>query len=290
MRIKTILNHPAGLALEFFAPKTEKGVESLFENIQTLKTLSPAYVSVTYGAGGTSRNETQAIVKRIAREEGLTVMAHLTCVGHTREEIRSIVEDYRESGIENIMALRGDLPRDGSVLPGQGDFPRAIDLVRFLREEFGDHFSIGGAAFPETHPESCDLDFEIRHFKTKAEAGLDFAVTQLFFDNRSFFDFVDASRKAGITIPIVPGIMPITSYQQIEKFTQMSQASLPAPLREKLEKYQNDPEGLYRAGIDHSIRQCRELAEQGFRFFHFFTLNKAAAPVEIYSAVRETGA
>lgn len=282
MKIKQILT-PAcrGVAFEFFPPKTDEGEESLFQRISELDPSHPRYVSVTYGAGGSSRDRTQRLVKRIARECRLTVMAHLAVVGQKSSEIAAILEDYREAGIQNIMALRGDTPRGTSIRPQDGDFPYAESLVRFIRQQQGDHFSIGVAAFPEMHPDSPDLEHDIHYLKQKLDAGADFAVTQMFFDNSYFYRLADQAARAGISQPVIPGIMPISNYGQIRTFSELSGAHMPAGLIEKMEQNQQDEEVMYRIGLEHVLEQCRDLMDKGFSFLHFFTLNKSQASMDI---------
>ena len=286
MKISSVLNH-SGFSLEFFPPKTDAGEKKLFSNLIELENMRPRYVSVTYGAGGSSRERTQRIVKKIASKEGWTVMAHLTCIGHTHDEIAEIIDDYRESGIQNIMALRGDTPKGTNILPEDGDFPHASDLVRFIRQRSGDYFSIGVAAFPEKHPESLSFEKDIEMLKYKIDNGADFAVTQMFFDNRYFYELIDRAQKAGISVPIVPGMMPITNIQQIKTFAELSGAKMPDALLDKLEKHADDPADVFRIGVDYTIEQCSDLLNNGFQFLHIFTLNQAKAPMEIFRALSE---
>ncbi|OHD53776.1 MAG: methylenetetrahydrofolate reductase [NAD(P)H] [Spirochaetes bacterium GWF1_51_8] len=288
MKIRDILRQETGVAFEFFPPKNEASELSLFEHLKVLEGIDPAYVSVTYGAGGSSRANTSRIVRRIAEEEKLTVMAHLTCVGHTRAEIETIVAEYHESGIENIMALRGDTPRGTNINPADGELPHAIDLVRLIRKIYGDGFSIGIAAFPEKHLESPDWDCEISRFKEKVDAGVDFAVTQMYFDNEFFYRYIERARKAGIAIPIIPGIMPLTNYKQIETFNTLSGAVMPKELIGAVEKAAGDEQAVYKIGVDFAVRQCLDLIAHGHKFLHFFTLNKSNASLDIYNAIRSS--
>jgi methylenetetrahydrofolate reductase (NADPH) len=285
MKIRDILRAGKGVAFEFFPPKSEATEASLFEHLKLLEEIDPAYVSVTYGAGGSSRENTRRIVRRIAEEEKLTVMAHLTCVGHTRAEISGIVADYAECGIENIMALRGDTPKGTDIDPSKGELPHASDLIRLIRAEHGDKFSIGGAVFPEKHLESPDLEQDIRALQEKVDAGIEFAVSQMFFVNQYFYTLLERAEKAGIKIPIVPGIMPFTSYTQIGKIAELSGAEIPTDLVEKLTAAESGEE-IYKIGVDFSIRQCMDLIDHGFEFLHFFTLNKSNATLDIYKAIR----
>ncbi len=288
MKIKDILRKGSGIAFEFFAPKTEEGEKSLFENLEKLESVKPAYVSVTYGAGGGNRVNTQKIVKRIATERSLTVMAHLTCIGHTADEIAGLLDAYKNCGIENIMALRGDPPKEGNIHIGDGDFPHAVDMIRFIRQRYGEHFSLGAAAFPEVHPESPDMDIDMYHFKSKVEAGIDFSVTQMFFDNENFYAFIDRCDQWGLELPVIPGIMPITNFRMVKRSAELSGARIPQALTDALERYESDSEDAYKAGVEFAVRQCEDLIRQGFRFLHFFTMNKSNATMEIYEAIRDS--
>jgi methylenetetrahydrofolate reductase (NADPH) len=287
MKIKDILAKGEGYAFEFFAPKTKEGEKSLFAHLERLEEINPAYVSITYGAGGTSRENTHNIVLKIAKFGRNTVMAHLTAIGHTRDEIFNIVNDYREHNVSNLMALRGDKPCDPSICIKNGDFPNAVDMVKFIKENFDNHFSIGGAAFPETHPESPDMFTEMKYFKVKVNAGLDFAVTQMFFENSYFYHFIDHALHGNINIPIIPGIMPITNYSQIKKFAELSQAEMPKGLVQLLEKHKDSPDDIYKIGVDYATAQCQDLINNGFKFLHFFTLNKSEATLDICKNLKE---
>lgn len=286
MKIKEILGRGKGIAFEFSAPRTPEGEKSLFEHLERLETVNPAYVSVTYGAGGTGRDNTRRIVERMARETGLTVMAHLTCIGHTASEIAGILDDYRTLGIENIMALRGDPPKDGNIRYGDGDFPHAADMIRFIKDRYGNAFGLGAAAFPEVHPQSPDIESDMYYFQKKVEAGAEFAVTQMFFDNSSFYAFLDRCDQYKIGIPVVPGIMPVTNYRMVKRSAELSGAAMPSELVSALEKYEDGSEDAYKAGVGFAVRQCEDLIANGFKFLHFFTMNKSNAAMEIYEAVK----
>lgn len=288
MKIKDILAKGSGVAFEFSAPKTEEGEKSLFETLIRLESENPAYVSVTYGAGGSNRANTERIAIRMAAEQNLTVMAHLTCIGHSSAEITALLDAYRANGIENIMALRGDPPKEGNIRIGDGDFPHAVDMIRFIKDRYGDTFGLGGAAFPEVHPESNDIESDMQYFKTKVEAGLDFAVTQMFFDNDNFYAFVDRCDQWKIGIPIIPGIMPVTNYKMVKRSAELSGAYIPESLSSVMEKFESDSEDAYKAGVEFAIRQCEDLISQGFKFLHFFTMNKSNASMEICDAVKDS--
>ncbi len=275
------------VSFEFFPPKTPEGERQLFETIDELKKLKPTFVSVTYGAGGSTRDRTREIVRKIHEEEGLTVMAHLTCIAHTRKELLDILQDYKEMGIENILALRGDVPRDKpDFRPPQGVCKYAKELVELIRDNFGDYFSIGVASYPEGHPESPNMEWEIRFFKEKVLAGADFSITQMFFDNRYYYNFVERCTKAGINIPIIPGIMPITNFKQIKKFASMCGATIPQSLIDRMEPVEDKPEEVARIGIEFATKQCEDLIRNGVPGLHFYTLNRSRATLEIYKNLK----
>ncbi|MEN3028739.1 MAG: methylenetetrahydrofolate reductase [NAD(P)H] [Aquificaceae bacterium] len=273
------------ISFEFFPPKTAEGEEELFQTIYSLQELAPTFVSVTYGAGGSTRDRTKRVVKRIHEETRLTTMAHLTCIAHTREELFNILKEYRETGIENILALRGDRPA-GDFSPPQEACTYAYQLVSFIREQFGSWFSVGVASYPEGHPESPNMDWEVKYFRKKVEAGADFSITQMFFDNRYYYEFVELCQKAGINIPIIPGIMPITNFRQVQKFASMCGADIPQSLIEKLEPYADNPEETLKIGVDFAIGQCLDLIEKGVPGLHFYTLNKSRATLMVYEGIR----
>ena len=269
-------------SFEFFPPKTPAGEDALLRAVESLRTLEPSYVSVTYGAGGTTRDKTLDIVGRIKREFAIEAMAHLTCVGHSRADIAAILDRLDDGGIENVLALRGDPPRgEERFVRAQDGFAHASELVSFIRSS-GHDFCIGGAGYPEGHPECRDLDTDMGHLSTKVDAGLDFVVTQLFYDNADYFSFVERARGTGLTLPIVPGIMPITDAQQIQRIAKMCGAKIPDDLRSKLDSA-GEAEAV---GIDWAYRQCRQLLEGGAPGIHFYTLNKSPATAAILSKLR----
>ena len=270
------------ISFEFFPPKTGEGDRNLLEKqIPALLQAGPDFCSVTYGAGGSTRDKTLMIVDRIQRQYGLTALAHLTCVGHTREQVRELLEKIRLLGCKNILALRGDPPGGGEFQPAPGGFEFASQLVRFIRESGG--FSIGVAGFPEGHiacPDGKHADW--RHLKEKVEAGADFVLTQLFFDNADFFEFRDCvAGQLGICAPLVPGIVPILSAAQITKFTQLCGAKIPPPLRSKLDQLTDNDEAAVEFGIEYATRQCEELLRAGVPGLHFYTLNKSRSTVRV---------
>ncbi len=289
MRIGDILRKGEfSVSFEFFPPKTEEGEKQLFETIKDLKALRPTFVSVTYGAGGSTRDRTRRVVKRIHEEAGLNVMAHLTCIAHTREDLVEILKDYDRMGIDNILALRGDVPRDRpDFRPPEGGCRYAVELVRLIRENFGYRFSVGVASYPEGHPESPNMEWEIRFFREKVTAGADFSITQMFFENSYYYDFVDLCLKAGINIPIIPGIMPITNFKQIKKFASMCGATIPQKLIDRMEPVENRPEEVEKIGVDFAIKQCEDLIKNGVPGLHFYTLNRSRATLKIYEAIKD---
>ena len=273
-------------SFEFFPPKDDRGVDALFDTVANLKPLGPAFVSVTYGAGGSTREKTVAITRRIKREAGIEAMAHLTCVGHGRDEIGRLLEEYEEAGIENIMALRGDPPRgDTEFVPHPQGFSHANELIAFIRQR--KDFCIGGAGYPEVHPEAPSAEEDLGNLKRKIDAGADFVVTQLFFDERDYFEFVSRARSRGIVTPIVPGVMPVTNTAQIKRFTQMCGATIPGPLLAKLEVVAGDAQAVVEVGIEHATRQCRALLEGGAPGIHFYTLNRSLSTRNILANLQE---
>jgi len=286
MRISDVLHsgRPC-FSFEFFPPKTDEGARTLFSTIEALRPLDPAFVSLTYGAGGSTRTRTVDLAKRIQSEIGLTVMSHITCAGSTREELVAIFRDLRQAGVENVLALRGDAPKDGSAPTGELHY--ATDLVGLLRDEFD--FSIGGACYPEVHPEAADAATDLVHLAEKVARGAEFLVSQLFFDNERYFAFVERARAAGIAVPIVPGIMPITDYRQIARFTAMCGATIPASLRAALEDRIDEPEAVAELGVAYATLQCVDLLERGAPGIHFYTLNKSPATRAVVSAIAAAG-
>lgn len=264
------------ISFEFFPPKTEEGERTLFEEtLPELLKLKPDYCSVTYGAGGTTRDKTLGIVERIQKEFHLTTMSHLTCVNATREEVRSVIMDAKSRGIQNLLALRGDPPGGkGDFQATEGGMEFSYQLVQLIREIGG--FSIGVAGFPEGHiacKEGKEVDWE--RLKKKIDCGADFVVTQLFFDNQDFFSFRDyLQNQLGVECQLIPGVLPILNSNQIKKFTELCGASIPSPLLQKLDSMVDDPDGVKEFGIEYATRQCQELLESGVPGIHFYTLNK----------------
>ncbi|HSY09480.1 MAG TPA: methylenetetrahydrofolate reductase [NAD(P)H] [Candidatus Dormibacteraeota bacterium] len=270
------------ISFEFFPPKTGEGDHNLLEKqIPALLQAKPDFCSVTYGAGGSTRDKTLMIVDCIQREHDLTALAHLTCVNHTRDEVRTVLEKIRALGCKNILALRGDPPNGGEFQPTPGGFEFASQLVKFIREQ--DDFSVGVAGFPEGHP-ACKngKQTDWRHLQEKVDAGADFVLTQLFFDNADYFEFRDfVTGRLGVRVPLVPGIIPFLSATQIVKFTQLCGAKIPPPLRAKLDELGANDEAAAEFGIEYATQQCEELLRAGAPGLHFYTLNKARSTVQV---------
>jgi len=270
------------ISFEFFPPKTDEGERALLEkHIPALLAAHPDFCSVTYGAGGGTRDKTLRIVDRVQREHGLPALAHLTCVNHTRAEVRDLLGAIRALDCRNILALRGDPPGGGEFQPPPGGFTFSAELVAFIREH-GD-FSVGVAGFPEGHMACRDgKHADWGHLRDKVAAGADFVVTQLFFDNADYFEFRDhLAGKLGVTVPLVPGVIAILSATGITKFTQLCGAKIPPALRAKLDALGDDDEAAMEFGIEYATRQCEELLRAGAPGLHFYTLNKAAATVQV---------
>ena len=277
-------------SFEFFPPKTDEAAAQLEETILELKPLRPAFVSVTYGAGGSTREKTIDIVSRVKEETGLDAMAHLTCVGSTRAEIESVLDRLVEAGVENVLALRGDPPKGQTEFQAvEGGFRYANDLISMIRERYGDRLSIGGAAYPERHPECLNPHRDLMNLRRKVDAGLDFLITQLFLDNRRYFEFVDRARSIGIEVPIVPGIMPITNAAQVERFTSSCGATLPFQLAAELDRRRDNPAAVLQLGIAHATSQCVDLLMGGAPGIHFYTLNRSTATKDVFHALQAGG-
>lgn len=273
-------------SFEFFPPKDEAGVEQLFDTVRDLRPYAPTYVSVTWGAGGSTRRLTIDLVSRIQKEAGIDAMAHLTCVGATRDDITDVLNQIQRAGIENVLPLRGDPPRGETAFKKtDGGFAYASELVAFTRAH-GAGFCLAGACYPETHPEAKDRDSDLRYLKQKVDAGVDFLITQLFFDNADYFSFVERARQIGIDKKIIAGIWPITNLAQIKRITGLCGAKIPSALLAELEATKGDPEAVRSVGVAHAIRQCKELVSRGAPGIHFYTLNRSHATVEILKSLK----
>jgi len=282
MKITELLaSRSPAFSFEFFPPKDEAGLDRLFETVAHLQQYRPAYVSVTYGAGGSARRLTLELVRRIKQETGIETMAHLTCAGTSRDEIAEILDQLERSGIKNVLALRGDPPKgETEFVATDGGFAHADELVAFIKETHPE-LCIGVAGYPEKHTEAPDFASDLANLKRKVEAGADFVVTQLFFDDRDYFAFVERLGEIGVRVPVLPGIMPITNVSQIKRFTSMCGAHFPARLLARLEAVQTDAEAVRRLGVEHAVIECRELLARKVPGIHFYTLNRSTATVEI---------
>jgi methylenetetrahydrofolate reductase (NADPH) len=266
--------HGLTLSVEFFPPKTDKGEENLFNEIEIIKRLNPAFCSVTYGAGGSTREKTVDLVDRIHRECCLEVMCHLTVVGQSKDEARSILKKLKHKGIENLIALGGDPPQGmADWRPHPDGFHHAVELVREAVALGG--FSVAVAGFPEVHPRAVSRTADLKYMKDKIDAGAVVIITQLFFDNDDYYRYVEDVRKLGITVPIVPGVLPILSAPQVRRFTALCCAKIPVPLERELAKVENDDDAAVQLGIEYASRQCEALIKFGAPGIHFYSLNKS---------------
>ncbi len=303
MHIQDILQrYQSTISFEFFPPKSEKAAEALYGTIAELEPYKPSFVSVTYGAGGSTRELTHDLVVRLKETTELDPVPHLTCVCHGEDEIRSIVERYAKAGVSNILALGGDPPRDRSGWDRSQDaFRHAADLVAFLKrfnDESGSHpdprgFGIGVAGFPEGHPETPNRLLEMDYLKAKVDAGADYIVTQLFFSNADFYDFRDRCELAGINVPIIAGIMPVVSRKGMTRMAELAAgARFPAKLLRAIDRAGDDAAAVERVGVHYATEQCLDLLENGVAGIHFYTLNQSAATREIYASLglRDTDA
>ena len=273
-------------SFEFFPPKTPEGETNLQRALRELEPLAPDYVSVTYGAGGTTRETTIDIVASLKDDFGIEAMAHFTCVNATREELRATLDRMRDAGVENVLALRGDPPAGQERwTKTEGGLEYSRELVELIRAEYPE-FVVGGAAFPETHIHATSPEDDIGFLKAKVDAGMQFLITQLFFDNAHYFDFVARAREAGVEVPIIPGVMPITSYEGVKRMTTLSAAELPAGLERELEVRRDDPEAVAELGVSYATLQAADLLARGAPGIHFITLNRSPATRAILSALR----
>ena len=274
-------------SFELFPPKTEEGFRNLLNTIDGLCALEPDFISCTYGAGGGGREKTLDVVQHIQDKHAVAGLAHLTCVLHTKEEIKNILKDIQSRGIRNVLALRGDPPQDNPRWkPGEDSFRYSCELCAFIRQNFGDYFTIGVAGFPEGHILCPDRALDARYLKIKIDNGADFVITQLFFDNKDYFDYVARLRSLGVTNRVIPGILPITHYKNLVKFCALCGATITPEVKEIFEPIQDDQERTLKAGIDFAVRQCRELLDGGAPGLHFYCLNKISPTDKILSEIR----
>jgi methylenetetrahydrofolate reductase (NADPH) len=274
-------------SFEFFPPKDEISAVDFGVNVGQLMKLSPSFVSVTYGAGGSNQERTFTLVDYLQNKTGLTVMAHYTCVGASKTKVIEDIKYLKSKNIDNLMLLRGDPPKGtNSFVPHPDGFNHASELIEKVCSEFKNTFTIGAGCYPEKHPESENFEQDILYIKEKTDAGADFLITQLFFDNSVYFNFVENMRKAGIRRRIIPGIIPITSYSQIDRFVKLSNTKMPESLLDKLKSAKDNPKRIVQTGIDFAIEQCKNLLANGAPGIHFYTLNKSTATVEIFETVR----
>lgn len=266
-------------SFEFFPAKTDAGQQKLVETARELARTGPEFFSVTYGAGGSTRERTFGTVREIRAAVGIPTAPHLSCVGATKDEIREILAEYREAGIDRIVALRGDLP--SGMGPGVGELKHAVDLVRLIRETHGSHFKIEVAAYPEMHPQAKNFEADIAHFVEKMQAGADAAITQYFFNADSYFYFVERVRKLGVEAPIIPGVMPITNFARLARFSDACGAEIPRYVRKQLEFYDEDDVAVGRFGEEFITKMCERLLAGGAPSIHFYTLNAAAPTLAI---------
>ncbi|MBU2102963.1 MAG: methylenetetrahydrofolate reductase [NAD(P)H] [Candidatus Omnitrophota bacterium] len=282
--IDILITHPKGVAFEFFPPRTDAGRNALVTTVRALEGYNPLYTSMTYGALGSTQERTREATYMLLEHKSITVMPHLTCIGATAASIGSLLDEYKAKGLENIMALRGDVPQGVTDFDfSKQEFPYARQLVSFIRAY--NHFCIGVAVYPEGHLEDVSFDVHLEYMKRKIDAGASFAVTQMFFDNSYFYAFIERLRKEGITIPILPGILPLTDIQKARQFCSTCKVSIPDVLAARLDAYREKPPEMLAAGIEATIAQCRDLIAHGYQQLHFFTLNKPEVMKAILSAI-----
>ena len=273
-----------GISFEFFPPKSAEGRAGLMKVVHDLGKYDPLYVSVTYGAGGSTQDRTFNTLKWIREETKLNVMSHLTCIGATRKTMENLLMDYISNGIDNVLALRGDPPKNVPDFdPAKGEFKYAKDLVEFVKRY--NYFSIAVAVYPEGHFQSPSIEKDMEYTKMKVDAGADFGITQMFFDNKYYYDFMDRALKLGIKIPILPGIMPITDCRKIEEFAKFCNATIPKEIKQKMELVLDKPEEMRKIGIEYAIKQCDDLIKNGVKYLHFYTMNKAETVGEIIEGI-----
>jgi len=282
--IEKLKERKEGISFEFFPPKSNAGRDAFIKVVQELKVFDPLYVSVTYGAGGTTQDRTFEALTEIKNETELTVMSHLTCVGATRASLSVLLEKYQAAGIDSILALRGDPPRNAPCFSlGQGEFKYARDLVDLI-QKYGS-FSIAVAVYPEGHGQSPSIEKDMEFTKQKIDAGADFAITQMFFDNHYYYAFMDRAEKLGISIPVLPGIMPIIDCKRVAEFAGLCNATVPREILERMEPVMDMPEEMRKRGVEFAVRQCEDLMKNGVKYFHFYTMNRSDSVSEILHAI-----
>ncbi len=286
MRIDQIIEERRPcFSFEFFPPKTDEGERNLRKALGELRNDTPEFVSVTYGAGGSTRDRTVALTKEIRQETSIEAMAHFTCVGATVEELRATLDEMREIGIHNVLALRGDPPQgETEWRQTEGGLRYSTELIELVTSEYP--FAVGAASFPEVHPEAVDLEHDLRFLKEKVDSGATFLITQLFFDNDLYFSFVEAARERGIEVPIIPGIIPVTNFKQLKRITSMCGASIPEDFERELGERQDDPDATKDLGVSYATLQCADLLARGAPGIHFITLNRSPATRAILAALK----
>lgn len=284
MKIKDLLKRKRTISFEFFPPREADGVPGVIEVIKGLQRFGPDFVSVTYGAGGGTREHTESITLRLRQETDLVVMAHLTCVAQSRSAVHSVLQRLAAAGIENIIALRGDRPPGyESAAPSADEFAHATELIEHIRRNFD--FGVAAACYPEGHTESSDLDTDLKYIRLKQDLGADFLITQLFYDNAHYYGLLERAAKAGITLPIVPGVLPIQNTPQIRRFTALCGASIPAALDAQLERYAGDNRAVREIGVEYAVRQVEDLWANGVPGVHFYVLNRSYSISRILEAL-----
>jgi methylenetetrahydrofolate reductase (NADPH) len=286
MRVDEIIaNNRPTFSVEFFPPKSDEAKEQLFATAAALAPLEPDFVSVTYGAGGSTRQGTVEVTRRLKEDYGLETMAHLSCVGETTEGLAQTIDQIEQVGIDNVFALRGDPPRgEENFVQPEGGLGSAADLARFINDRWD--FCVGGACFPEVHPEAPDLETDLDYLKQKVDSGVQFLITQLFFDNQIYFDFVRAARAKGIDVPIIPGVIPVQSFAHTKRICTLCDASIPESLERGFVAAGEDPEREFELGVAYAAQQCTELLMAGAPGIHFIALNKAPATRAVLGALR----
>lgn len=286
--IRQIFSQKKVFSFEIFPPKNSDAEIQLFKNLEILKNLAPDFISVTMGAMGSNQRNTFDIVQRIQDDYGVTGVAHLTCIGSNRKLMKAVLKDLQSKNISHLLCLRGDQPKDESYQKPQDGFSYANELIDFVRQECSEHFTLGAAAYPESHIESPSKQADLIYLKQKVDAGADFLITQLFFNNDEYFSFVDRARKIGIKVPILPGIMPVTNFAQLKTFTQMCGSKIPDKMYQDLSKIKESPNQVRRYGVEYAIEQCQNLIERGAPGLHFYILNQTSSIQKIYEALHKS--